>query len=144
MMYQEFMEIAGYEVSYDDYSKIIEPMYMALPDGITKQEFVKMLDRKRFALPTKKQIVKRMKELAGFCAEMCEHRSCYAEEAELEKIAHEYAKRFYGLDWSSDIKVFAFFNREYAYPEIGRGCTYPKELVVGYDNTVYERITLVK
>lgn len=143
MMYQEFIEIAGYEVSYDDYSKIIEPMYMALPDSITKQEFVKMIDRKRFALPTKKQLVKKMRELAKVCAEMCEHRSCTEEEQELEKMAHDYAKRFYGLDWSHDIKVYAFFNREYTYPEIGRGCTYPKELVIGYGSTDYERIALV-
>lgn len=142
MMKHEFEELAGYEVTAEDYNKIIEPMYMALPD-VTKQEFVKMIDRKRFALPTRKQIVNQMKKIAQYCAEMCEHKSCWKEEQELERIAHEYAKRFYGLHWSDDIKVYAFFNREYAYPEIGRGCTYPKELVIGYGNTDYERITLV-
>lgn len=43
MMWKEFEEIAGYEVSYEDYSKVIEPMYMAMPDSISKSEFVKML-----------------------------------------------------------------------------------------------------
>ena len=143
MMKHEFEALAGYEVSAKDYTEIIEPMYMATPDSITKQEFVKMLDRKRFALPTRKQIVNQMKKIAQYCAEMCEHCSCWKEEQELEKIAHDYAKRFYGLDWSNDMKVFAYFNREYAYPEIGRGCTYPKELVVGYGEREYERITLV-
>ena len=48
MMKQEFEEIAGYEVRTEVYDNIIEPMYMALPDSITKQEFVKMLNRKQF------------------------------------------------------------------------------------------------
>lgn len=142
MMKHEFEALAGYEVSTEDYNNIIEPMYMALPD-VTKQEFVKMIDRKRFALPTKKQIVNQMKKLAQVCAEMCEHRSCWKEEEQLEKIAHEYAKRFYGLEWANDMKVFTVFNREYAYPEIKRGCTYPKELVVGYGDREYERINLI-
>ena len=101
-----------------------------------------MFSRKRFALPTKKQLVKNMRELAKVCAEMCEHRSCIQEEQELEKLAHDYAKRFYGLDWSHDINVYTFFDREYTYPEIGRGCTYPKTLVIGYGSTDYERIAL--
>lgn len=143
MMREEFEALAGYEVSPKDYNEILEPMYMALPDSITKQEFVKMIDRKRFALPTRKQIVNQMKKIAAYCAENCEHHSCWKEEQELEKIAHEYARRFYGLDWAGDMKVFAFFNREYAYPEIGRGCTYPKELVVGWGEREYERITLI-
>ena len=142
MMKHEFEALAGYEVSSEDYNNIIEPMYMALPD-VTKQEFVKMLDRKRFALPTKKQIVNQMKKLAKVCAEMCEHRSCHEEENELNKIARAYAKRFYGLDWSNDLSVSVFFNREYTYPEIGRGCTFPKELVILYKTHEYERITLV-
>lgn len=29
MMHHEFERIAGYEVSYEDYTNIIEPMYMA-------------------------------------------------------------------------------------------------------------------
>lgn len=142
MMKHEFEELAGYEVSSEDYNTIIEPMYMALPN-VTKQEFVKMLDRKRFALPTKKQIVNQMKKLAKVCAEMCEYRSCHEEEWELERIAHEFAKRFYGLDWAHDTKVWTIFNREYTYPEIQRGSTFPKELVIGYGAREYDRIALI-
>lgn len=47
MMKHEFEELAGYEVSNEDYDKVIEPMYMAL--NMSKAEFVKCLDKKRFA-----------------------------------------------------------------------------------------------
>lgn len=53
MMKYEFEELAGYEVSSDDYNNIIEPMYMAV--DVDKREFVKMIDKKRFALKTKAQ-----------------------------------------------------------------------------------------
>ena len=61
MMWAEFEELAGYEVSYETYSKVIEPMYMALPETYTKQDFVKMLDKKAFALPTAKELLKEVK-----------------------------------------------------------------------------------
>ena len=44
MMKHEFEKLAGYEVSYEDYTKIIEPMYMAT--DLSKAEFVKCIDRK--------------------------------------------------------------------------------------------------
>ena len=46
MMKHEFEEIAGYEVSTEDYDNIIEPMYMAT--NMSKQDFVKTINRKRF------------------------------------------------------------------------------------------------
>lgn len=52
----EFETIAGYEVSDYDYFEILEPMYMALPD-VTKQEFVKMIDKKRFELKKEDTII---------------------------------------------------------------------------------------
>ena len=48
MMWNEFEKIAGYEVSYETYRNVIEPMYLALPENISKQVFVKMLNRKAF------------------------------------------------------------------------------------------------
>lgn len=48
MMKHEFEELAGYEVSREDYDNIIEPMYMAT--NLTKQEFVKTISKKRFAV----------------------------------------------------------------------------------------------
>lgn len=61
MMYSEFEELAGYRVSYETYTKVIEPMYMAIPENITKQQFVKMLNRKAFEYkPERKPNVKKM------------------------------------------------------------------------------------
>ena len=62
MMKSEFEELAGYEVNWKDYIQIIEPMYLALPNRITKQEFVKMIDKKRFALKPLNKIEKEMKD----------------------------------------------------------------------------------
>lgn len=142
MMYQEFMEIAGYEVSVDDYHNIIEPMYMALSD-VTKQDFVKMIDKKRFALPTKEQLVNQMKKLAKHLQETCEHYTDYETKDELERIAKEYAKRFYYIDCDNNINSYVFFNYEYTCKEFKTGCTYPEEVVIGRNNRDYERITLI-
>ena len=46
MMKQEFEALAGYEVSAEDYANVIEPMYMAT--SLSKQEFVKTINRKAF------------------------------------------------------------------------------------------------
>lgn len=53
MMKHEFEEIAGYEVSVEDYDKIIEPMYMA--SNLSKQDFVKTISKKRFAIVKKEE-----------------------------------------------------------------------------------------
>lgn len=58
MMWDEFEGLAGYSVSYKDYNEIIEPMYMAT--RLSKAEFVKCLDRKRFEVKPPK-IVKAMR-----------------------------------------------------------------------------------
>lgn len=46
MMKHEFEELAGYEVSTEDYNNIIEPMYMAT--NLSKTEFAKCINRKQF------------------------------------------------------------------------------------------------
>lgn len=140
-MKYEFEALAGYEVSNEDYNKIIEPMYMATE--LSKQDFVKCIDKKRFALPTKKQVIDKMKKIAHHLMETCEHYTDYKAKDELEKIAKEYAKRFCGLDWTNDSKVYTILRREYTYPEIQRGCTYPKELIIGRGDREYERINLI-
>ena len=53
MMKHEFEAIAGYEVSTEDYEKIIEPMYMAT--NLSKAEFVKTISKKRFAVVKKEE-----------------------------------------------------------------------------------------
>ena len=149
MMWEEFQEIAGYEVSYDTYSRIIEPMYSALPGNVTKQQFVSMLDKKAFALPTKQQMVRKMRKLAQEMFEMCGLCSIYDEEQELRKLAYEYAERFYGVR-RDDLNSWCILTRRYAYCGViqERGCSCPVELVIGRDmhgsEVEYARIALVK
>lgn len=50
MTKSEFEKLAGYEVSNSDYVEVIEPMYMAT--NLSKEEFIEVIDKKRFALKT--------------------------------------------------------------------------------------------
>jgi hypothetical protein len=143
MLWSEFEKIAGYEVSVDDYNNIIEPMYMALPN-VSKEDFVKMIDKKRFALPTPAELLREIRKEARHLYDICGHCSDFKSEQRMEAAAHKYLARKYGLDWSKDIEAFAYFLNEYEYPELKRGCTYPVTLVVGRGNTEYERISLQK
>lgn len=93
MMHHEFEQIAGYEVSSEDYDKYIEPMYMALPGTISKLEFVKMIDKKRFALKPIKNIVKEMKEIATHLKDTCTHYTDYEAKEKLEALVREYMER---------------------------------------------------
>lgn len=138
MMWQEFETLAGYRVSYEDYTKIIEPMYMALE--VTKQEFVKMLDKKRFALPTEKELITKMKKLARFCKANCGHSSCFSQEEDLYNLAREYVENFLG---GMTENTYLCFNRGYEFPDIDRGCTYPQELVIMRGEFDLARIWLV-
>lgn len=146
MMWKEFEELAGYEVTYKTYTEVIEPMYMALPESFSKMDFIKMLNKKEFALPTKKEMVKEMKKIAQFIFENCGIRSYHEEEEKLDKLAKQYAKRFYNIDWTHDTETYVFCTRQYAYCgcKMDRGCSYPEELVIGRGNNEYERIQLVK
>lgn len=142
MMWKEFEELAGYEVSAKDYNEIIEPMYMAT--NLSKQDFIATLDKKRFALPTEKEMRAAMRKEAQHLFEICGHCSDYESEQRLDKLAKEYARRFCGIDWANDMKAYVYTLKEYEYPTLGRGCTYPKELVIGRDGHDYKRIVLVK
>lgn len=45
MTYQEFTEISGQEISFEDYDKIVEPMYMG--SNMNKYDFCKTLKQAR-------------------------------------------------------------------------------------------------
>lgn len=51
MMHNEFIEMSGLNVSYKDYTEIVEPMYMAV-ENMSKQDFVK------FIAPSVKALIK--------------------------------------------------------------------------------------
>lgn len=142
MMKNEFEELAGYEVTNDDYNNIIEPMYMATK--MTKQEFVRCIDKKRFALPTKAQMRTEMKKIAHHLFEICGRYTDFESEKELDRLVRKYAARFHGIDWEHDTTTWVIIDKGYEFGVIGRGCTYPKTIVIGKGNYEYERIELVK
>lgn len=130
MMHKEFEEIAGYEVSYEDYTNIIEPMYMAV--NLSKQQFVKLLDRKQFDLNYKKQqykkhLLKEMKSIAKEMFDLCSHTETYEQYEALCAKATEYIKAF--PVWKAPHHEFT---REYK-----NGCSYVKSLV-WYDENYNE------
>lgn len=89
MMKYEFEQIAGYEVTWKDYTEIIEPMYMAL--DVDKYEFAKMINRKHFDLGAKKRaLVKEMKQIAEHLKDTCNHYTDYAAKDRLNELADEY------------------------------------------------------
>ena len=128
MMWEEFERIAGYEVSYEDYTNVIEPMYNAT--NLSKSEFVKVIDRKRFDIRAKekaekKAMVKAMKEIAEERAQNCEFFCNYEAEDKLMEIARNYMDKFFpkNLGYHGDIERKHWAN-------MNTGCTYPAELVI--------------
>lgn len=116
MMKQEFEKIAGYEVSIEDYAKIIEPMYMATE--LSKEEFVKTLNKKQFALRSKKQIIADMKRTAKSLKESCVHYTDTEAIEKLEKLVNEINARYFGI-W-----VIEYGERA--------TCSYPEYLINSY------------
>lgn len=135
MMWREFEELAGYEVSEEDYRKIIEPMYMAT--DLSKTEFVKVIDRKRFAIKTLEELKEEMKEIAGHLKETCEHFTDYEAKEKLEKLAEEYKNRIAPQGGF-------FINTRYTLEHLGncRGCSYPAEVEIL--NSKYHTVEKIK
>lgn len=111
MMKHEFEALAGYEVSLEDYNRVIEPMYMATE--LSKEDFVKCIDRKRFALPTKAELLAAMRKEAKHLYDICGRCCDFESEQRLERLAHTYLKRVYGVDWTVDSQAYAFFLKGY-------------------------------
>lgn len=129
MMWKEFERLAGYEVSHEDYIMYIEPMYMAVCDDVTKQEFVQMVNRQRFALPSPDSIA------------ICGVKGDFKSRQAMEEAAKFYAKRKYGHDLGADAEVYCYFLDGYEYPELKRG-SYLETLVIRRGSREYARIKL--
>ena len=143
MMKHEFEELAGYEVSFETYNNVIEPMYMAV--NLSKKDFVKLIDRKAVALPTKGELKREMRKIAAVIFEGCGLRTYHDEENRIDRLAKEYAKRAYGIEWATDMKAYVLIMKDYAYCGVrqDRGCSYPAEVIIGRDGIEYERFALV-
>ena len=135
MMKHEFEALAGYEVTAEDYNSIIEPMYMAT--DLTKEDFVKTINKKCFAVKPLAKMVKEMKAQAKHLKETCNHYTDYEGEDALEAVLAEYISRKYpGQDMGH------FINRAYTISD-NRGCTYPHEVQI-YGRKTYATVeTLV-
>ena len=134
MMKVEFENLAGYEVSNDDYNNIIEPMYMAT--NLSKEEFVKVIDKKRFALKTKKQYIAEMKKIAKHLIDTCEHYTDYKAINKLNALAEEYKEILFAYGF--------LINSKYTLEHLGecRGCSYPAE--IEYYNSQYHTIETIE
>lgn len=136
MMKEEFEKLAGYEVSYNDYVNIIEPMYMAT--DLNKVEFVKTINKKQFALKTRKQLLNEIKKIALEYENNCGTTGAYDEEKQLHAKLLEYANRFYLSD-----KVQYRYGFEL--PICERGCMFPiQATILNHNYDVVERIKLVE
>lgn len=135
MMKYEFETIAGYEVSEEDYRKIIEPMYMAT--DLSKEEFVKVINKKRFAIKSKKELVCEMKKIAKHLKDTCDHFTDFEAKEQLEKLAEEYKNRIAPQGGF-------LINTRYTLEHLGdcRGCSYPAEIEIY--NSEYHTIERIK
>lgn len=129
MMQEEFERIAGYRVAPETYKNIIEPMYLAT--DADKVTFCGMLNKKAFALPTRRELVAKMKKLAHHLAETCEHFTDYDAKKDLETVINTYAKQFYRIDPCKWATGGWYISSGYTFPN-GRGCSFPRE-VTFYD-----------
>ena len=91
MMKAEFETIAGYEVSDKDYYNIIEPMYMAT--NLTKDDFVKTISKKRFALKPISTIRREMRKCASSLKSTCDHYDDIETYNRLYALVNEYIER---------------------------------------------------
>lgn len=126
MMKSEFEKLAGYEVSIEDYENIIQPMYMAV--NLSKQDFVKVIDGKRFALKSKKQIINEMKKIALSLRETCDRFTDHEAIDKIEKLLDEFKKRF----WDDCFFLTRNVGDDYGCP--GRGCSYPVAICLSSHN----------
>lgn len=135
MMKHEFEKIAGYEVSEEDYRKIIEPMYMAT--DLSKEEFAKVVCKERFAIKTKEELVCEMKKIAEHLKKTCDHYTDFEAKEHLEKLAEEYKDR-------TAPQGGFLINTRYTLEHLGncRGCSYPAEVEIY--NSKYQTIEKIK
>ena len=143
MMWKEFEELAGCEVSYKTYTEIIEPMYMALPDGIDKRAFIGMLNLDALRLATRSEMVAAMRESARDICEKCGIVSTNTEKEQLHRLADKYASRFYGSDAHAWIEEAVGYSGARLTNTV-RGCRFCDVLhIYAQDGAEYERLQLV-
>lgn len=121
-MKEEFEKIAGYEVTNEDYYRVIEPMYMAT--DLSKADFINCLDRKRFEIKreTETALINRIKSVANKAYEKCGHVENFEEKQMIDEIIRKLNNMPNNKNYYAEIG--------YEYEEIKRGCTFYKSLVI--------------
>lgn len=118
MMKQEFEDLTGWSVTDRDFYEIIEPMYMSTT--LTKKEFVKSLNNKRFDVNIKKkELIRKIKRTACMIRKNCDHFVDVENEVMLDKLIKEYSNFF---PWECNYSSFSDGTRQ--------GCSYPREIVI--------------
>ena len=125
MMYEEFMNLAGYEVSYKDYTEIIEPMYNAV--DLDKADFIKTLNRARFELEPLDKIHARMIKLAKQIKDNCTHYTDYNALDQLEVLAENYKNRLQAFNYQIVTEELLYNGCYHS------TCYYPCRVII-YDN----------
>ena len=92
MLKQEFEALAGYSVSDSDYYENIEPLYMAT--DLEKSAFVQTLNPQRFALPTERQALAKLRKVAKTYAMSGDIETFFT----LQEIAQDFGADFYRVD----------------------------------------------
>lgn len=133
MTKSEFEKLAGYEVSNSDHNDIIEPMYMAT--NLSKEEFIRVIDKKRFALKAKKQYIDEMKKIAKHLKDTCDYYTNYEAIHKLNAVAEEYKERLFAQGF--------LINSKYTMEHLGecRGCSYPAS--IDFYNSAYHTIDTI-
>ena len=137
MMKHEFEALAGYEVSWADYNDIIEPMYMAT--NLSKAEFVKTVNKNRFAIKPKEKYIKELKKLAESLKDTCEHYTDYETEQDFERTIFAYIDRCWGIRGFKNVHYTIMHGYTYEHLGVCRGCAYPKTIIF-YDAKHYKTL----
>lgn len=124
MKKHEFEQLAGYAVSSEDFEKVIEPMFKATT--LSERDFVKCLDKKRFAL-SEKQLRNEMAIEARHLMETGDTYKDFDSWDRIDDLAREYTKRFSkGDDWYFREK----HTGDWFWGAEGRGANFPVSLVI--------------
>ena len=126
MMKEEFEQLAGYEVTWSDYNNIIEPMYVAT--DLSKADFIKTLNKSRFALKSENMYIKELKRLAHSLKDTCEHYTDVETLQDFERTIFAYIDRVWGEYRNKDVHYTVEHGYTYEHLGVCRGCSYPKRI----------------
>lgn len=96
MLYEEFLSIANLtkdDITVWTYENVVEPMYMAAPDSMDRQAFVKLINLKTLITeyPNRNNTIRKIEKVAAECRELYGHTTLHTQEHELQELINELA-----------------------------------------------------